>query len=313
MTTMIVEDKREPLVSVLMNCYNGEKYLREALDSVLAQTYQNWELIFWDNQSTDNSRAILEEYLPNERIRYFYAPIHTNLGGGRAAAWEYIRGDYLCVLDVDDYMLPNKVALQVQHLEENEDVGVSISNTLFFSDRFEEKLYSVPPRIDLGLQYLIRKYYVSLESTMISMKHARKLQEGFSSEYSHIADFDLIVRVCSISKISYLDAVLSGWRVHKNSGTWLESHRFNIEIIKWCDSRIELPEFKEVYDDISFRRKRAYFENLMFDASKLSFRELFKLNSASTSKLYLALGLMFLPFYNALSKYRTLRFQKKWW
>ena len=50
------------LVSIIMNCYNGEKYLREALDSVLAQTYDNWELIFWDNRSTDNSANIVHSY-----------------------------------------------------------------------------------------------------------------------------------------------------------------------------------------------------------------------------------------------------------
>ena len=52
----------QPLVSVIMNCFNGEKYLREAIDSVLAQTYQNWELIFWDNQSTDSSAEIVKSY-----------------------------------------------------------------------------------------------------------------------------------------------------------------------------------------------------------------------------------------------------------
>ena len=51
-----------PLVSIIMNCYNGEKYLSEALDSVLEQTYQNWELIFWDNQSVDKSAEIFKNY-----------------------------------------------------------------------------------------------------------------------------------------------------------------------------------------------------------------------------------------------------------
>ena len=51
-----------PLVSIIMNCFNGDKYLRDALDSVMKQTYQNWELIFWDNQSKDNSKDIFKEY-----------------------------------------------------------------------------------------------------------------------------------------------------------------------------------------------------------------------------------------------------------
>ena len=51
-----------PLVSVIMNCFNGEQYLRKAIDSVIAQTYQNWELIFYDNQSIDNSAEIFKKY-----------------------------------------------------------------------------------------------------------------------------------------------------------------------------------------------------------------------------------------------------------
>ena len=53
---------REPLVSILMNCYNGEQYLKEAVDSVLDQTYRNWELVFWDNQSTDRTAEIFKNY-----------------------------------------------------------------------------------------------------------------------------------------------------------------------------------------------------------------------------------------------------------
>ena len=51
----------QPLITIIINCYNGEKYLKECIDSVIEQTYQNWEIIFWDNQSTDNSAKILQE------------------------------------------------------------------------------------------------------------------------------------------------------------------------------------------------------------------------------------------------------------
>ena len=68
----------EPLVSIIMNCYQGGRYLQFAIESVLTQTYQNWELIFWDNQSTDRSAEILKNY-DDERIKYFYAPKHTLL------------------------------------------------------------------------------------------------------------------------------------------------------------------------------------------------------------------------------------------
>ena len=73
---MPMQKTEEPFVSILMNCFNGEIYLREALKSILAQTYQNWELIFWDNQSTDQSADIFKSY-KDDRLKYYYSPKHT--------------------------------------------------------------------------------------------------------------------------------------------------------------------------------------------------------------------------------------------
>ena len=55
-------NSNKPLISILMNCYNGENYLHDAIDSVIGQTYFNWELVFWDNQSTDDSKNIFKRY-----------------------------------------------------------------------------------------------------------------------------------------------------------------------------------------------------------------------------------------------------------
>ena len=82
---------KQPLVSVIMNCYDGEKYLTEAIDSVLAQTYQNWEIVFWDNQSTDRSAEIIKSYT-DPRVKYFYAPKHTWLYEERNYAIEKASG-----------------------------------------------------------------------------------------------------------------------------------------------------------------------------------------------------------------------------
>ena len=53
---------KSPLISIVMNCHNGEKYLKDSLNSIINQTYENWELIFWDNKSTDNSAKILKSF-----------------------------------------------------------------------------------------------------------------------------------------------------------------------------------------------------------------------------------------------------------
>ena len=101
-----------PLVSIIMNCYNGEKFLHEALDSIINQTYKNWELIFWDNQSTDNSSFIVQSY-KDQRIKYFFSKKHTLLYEARNMAIEKSEGEYLAFLDVDDYWDSAKLEKQM--------------------------------------------------------------------------------------------------------------------------------------------------------------------------------------------------------
>ncbi|QUX94562.1 hypothetical protein C0J08_03660 [Marinomonas sp. CT5] len=313
---MYLEDSERPLISVLMNCYNGEKYLREALDSIVAQTYDNWELIFWDNQSSDNSKSILEEYLPDSRIKYFYAPTHTNLGGGRAAAWSYIKGKYLGVLDVDDLWEPSKLEEQVSIMESDPEIGVCISNTKFFSEKHSEVLYDSAPPVELGVGELIRKYYISLESVLLSMDHAKNLDEGFSNDFSHIADFDLIVRIASSSKIHYVPKVLSAWRVHESSGTWTDSQQFNFEFIKWVSKYKNSTLFYRYSNELAHIQSRALLRSISVSFAKLKFKEIFThlSNESFLIKLRTFLILIFyIPFSNVFFWIRKKRFQRKWW
>ena len=96
----------KPLVSVIMNCYNGDRFLRQAIDSVYCQTYDNWEIIFWDNASTDSSAKIARSY--DDKIRYFLATKNTPLGEARNLALNKASGKYVAFLDCDDLYFPNK-------------------------------------------------------------------------------------------------------------------------------------------------------------------------------------------------------------
>ena len=110
--------EHSPLISIIINCFNGERFLREAIDSVIAQTYSNWELIFWDNQSTDSTANIVRSY-HDDRIRYFYAPEHTSLGEARNLALEKANGVYIGFLDSDDKWLPSFLSEYVSVIREN--------------------------------------------------------------------------------------------------------------------------------------------------------------------------------------------------
>lgn len=232
-----------PKVSILMNCYNGEKYLREAIDSVLAQTYKNWELVFWDNCSTDRSQEIFNSYSDN-RLRYVLAQEHTDLGGARARAWGYLTGDFIAVLDADDVWIPSKLEKQIP-LFDDPEVGIVISNTIFFNETAEKALYQGKyPPTGWVFDRLLTGYFVSLETVVIRKVAALKLPRAFDPDFSAIADFDLVVRLSRISKLSLVPEVLAKWRVHAGSDTWRYPLSFVEEKERWIAKQIaEDPTF----------------------------------------------------------------------
>ena len=99
--------RNKPLVSIIMNCYNGQKYLENSVRSVLKQTYRNWELIFWDNCSTDNSSKIIKKF-KDKRIKYFRGNKLVNLYSARNLAVKKAKGIFVSFLDTDDWLIPSK-------------------------------------------------------------------------------------------------------------------------------------------------------------------------------------------------------------
>lgn len=131
-------------VSILMNCFNGEAYLKEAVDSVLNQTYSDWELIFWDNQSTDRSAEIYKSYV-DSRLKYYYAPRHTLLYEARNHALDHATGEFVAFLDVDDWWLPEKLDSQIE-LFSDADIGFVCSNYLVSRKKRIWKAFQSPSR-----------------------------------------------------------------------------------------------------------------------------------------------------------------------
>lgn len=247
--------KQEPLVSVLMNCYNGDAYLREAIDSVLAQTYENWEIVFWDNRSTDRSAEIFKSY-NDPRLKYFCAPSHTNLGGARARAWEHITGEFVAVLDADDVWLPEKLEKQIP-LFEDPEVGIVISDTLFFNEKTSKPLYAGDyPPTGWVFEQLFTSYFVSLETLVVRRSHVGKLPRAFDPDFSFIADFDLVVRLSRISKLAVCPEILAKWRVHAGGDTWKNPLAFVEEKERWIVKQLaDEPSFALKYSGLIGRFK----------------------------------------------------------
>ena len=102
----------KPLVSIIINCYNSDKYIKQTIDSVLTQTYDNWEVIFYDNASTDDTKEIISSY-NNVNFRIFTSPINILLGAARNEAIKLANGEYIAFLDSDDYWHSSKLEKQI--------------------------------------------------------------------------------------------------------------------------------------------------------------------------------------------------------
>lgn len=201
-----------------MNCYNSETYLAEAIRSVLSQKYQNWELIFWDNQSTDKSAAILKSF-KDDRIKYYFAKEHTTLYQARNEALSCCTGKYLAILDCDDIWLPDKLQDQVAVMESDDEIVLVHCNTLFFNENTGKK-YELNKHMKIEgyiFEENLKKYQFSLETVLVRLSVIIANKIDFGYRYNLIGDKDFLSTICFYGKVAYLDRVLAGWRIHDNN------------------------------------------------------------------------------------------------
>ena len=130
------------LVSIIMNCHNGEKFLSESLKSVLNQTYRNWEIIFFDNVSNDSSKEILKKF-NDKRIKYFRTNELLDLYNARNLAIEKCNGDYISFLDTDDLWVPDKLDKQLNFIKQNKQFKIVYSNYYVLNDKKKRNLLSI--------------------------------------------------------------------------------------------------------------------------------------------------------------------------
>ena len=129
-----MQNKKTPLISVIMNCHNGEKFLVKSLNSLLNQSYKNWELIFLDNFSDDKSKKIVSN-LRDKRIKIFSTNKKVKLYHARNLAINKAKGKYISFLDVDDAWKKNKLQSQINFLIRNKEFKLVYSNYYVLSEK----------------------------------------------------------------------------------------------------------------------------------------------------------------------------------
>ncbi|MBI4843566.1 MAG: glycosyltransferase [Nitrospirae bacterium] len=251
-----------------MNCYNSSKYLREAIESVYAQTRKDWEIIFWDNASTDNSGEIAKSYGPG--LRYFRGETTVPLYAARNFALKEARGRYIAFLDCDDMWLPEKLEEQIPLFERDEEVGLVYTDCILFNDRGKEKRLfdSVTPHRGKVFDKLLFCNFINTQTVMIRRDAIEDPENFFDSRLTFSGDYDAYLRISHKSKADYLDKPMARYRVHGGSVTSRKGRRllvdeidFNIESLKK-----NIPDFENRYrKGLKFMERRRDIQASLLD------------------------------------------------
>jgi glycosyltransferase involved in cell wall biosynthesis len=220
-------------VSVIMAVYNGERYLKEAVDSILSQTFEDFELLIVNDGSTDRTKDILKEY-DDPRISIFP---QSNKGciAARHLAIKNARGKYLAIMDADDIALPERLSKTVAHLDSHSDVvlvgtGYITRNELTGSDRID-----IPPTEDRILKRCLLRYDPFKDPTNLIRADAFKKAGGYKIDRGF--DYELYSRLAKFGKLANFSEVLLITRQHAGQffrmGHTPEEHRKRRLKIQW--------------------------------------------------------------------------------
>ena len=235
--------EKNPLVSIIINCYNGEKYLHKAIKSVLDQNYHHWEIIFYDNNSIDKSSSILKSY-KDIRIKYFKSKKTYPLYKARNLAIAKCKGELISFLDVDDWWVKSKLHKQVKVFLKDQTVDVLYSNIYIYNERKKTNKIFIKGKLSHGklAQKLINKFEMPILSTIIKRSVFNKIK--FDDRYSIIGDLDFFVRLSLIKNIAAIQEPLAYYRVHDSNLTKKRADLTIKELESWVSEKSKNKDFK---------------------------------------------------------------------
>ena len=245
-------------VSVLINCYNGEKYLNDAIDSVYTQTFKNWEIIFWDNASTDNSAEVAKRY--DNKLKYFRGGNTVPLYAARNYALKKSRGRYIAILDCDDLWLPTKLEEQIPLFERDGKIGLVYSDVFVFNEKGKEKRQfeiTKPYKGNVFSKLLLRNF-INTQSVVIRKEAFGGMDNWFDRRLVMSGDYDAYLRVSYMWQIGYVNKPLAKYRVHTNSKSWRDGRKLlSVELDLVMENLIKsVNEFEKNYPEELRRLKR---------------------------------------------------------
>ncbi len=269
--------------SIILCCYNSEKYLQETLLSIVDQTYKNFELIIVDDGSTDNTNKIINEFMlsfNDYKIKYYYKK-NSGLASSRNYGLKRCKFDWVAIIDHDDLWIRDKLKIQ------SKEIVTNIHKKLFFTDyeilsnknkisRFDvfykkDKFYT--PSLDLNkkngyINLLIHGCFIG-SSTVVFNKSIISEKIFFKTEYKFLTDYIFFLEVSKNYDLHCTNKILSIWRSHNLQATKKLSNIYYQEMFKLFYNIIFYKKFYYKYKLIIIKKylrlKVSYYFNKIFN------------------------------------------------
>ena len=206
-----------PKVSVFIPVYNRERYVAEAIGSVLAQSFRDFELLVVDDGSTDGTRAVVEA-VPDRRVRLVCNGRNLGIPASRNRGLAEARGEYIALLDSDDWCYPDRLARQVAFLEAHPDYAEVGSWGRAMDEEGRPRAaiqYRPVAPDDVKVEFLFR---CAVKNRSVMGRTAVLREYGYREDYARCQDYDMHVRIARDWKVGNLPQILVRGRIHP--GRW---------------------------------------------------------------------------------------------
>jgi len=210
---------RDPKVSVLMPVHNSEKYLRGAIDSILNQTFVDFEFLIIDDYSTDNSLQIVESY-SDPRIRIVKNSTNMGIACSLNKGLELAKGEYIAPMDADDVAVIDRFTVQVDFLDNHPSIGIVGSAIEVIDEEGRPFRIVNKPLNDSEIRWhLLLKNPFAHSAVMLRRKLIEKYRLFYDRQFETVQDYDFWSRLLLLTKGANISQVLLQYRVHSKSAT----------------------------------------------------------------------------------------------
>lgn len=229
-------------VSIVLAVFNGSKFIRSSIESILNQTYTNWELIVINDGSFDDTENILREFEKfDSRISIYSLPENRGLTYCLNMGIAKSKGDYIARMDGDDLMHVDRLKMQVEFLEGNVDYGV-VSTAIELIDDMGHRIgIMTPPIEDREIKAkMVFQNPIAHPTVMLRKKVLENLTSIYRVDYPNCEDYDLWIRMSIFTNFYCLDAPLLKYRIHPQQITSKKVRTVNLDVL-----RLKINSFKD--------------------------------------------------------------------